>query len=1062
MSKSHITLLMGPVSSGKTTAALQELATPYTGQTFFLVPGGLQQQQIKQRLPHQHIRVQTFTSLARSILRAADADLPPLDDATRSLLLRGLLRDMAAAGELPQFARVAQKPGFIALIGELLDEARSAEVTPHMLEHVSGIPYTAELSAVYATYRARLVQLGQADSAGYLERARDLLLNDARADAALSGGVRLIVDGFDQFTRLQHALLEVLAQRSEHCLITLTCATDERPAHRRFWRTYEELVTTLAPVVKHMETDIQAEAPALAHIERHLFDLHPPDTEPAPVDAAGAVHLIEAADREREVRAALRRVRALQNAGTSLEDMAIVLRGGDAYVPLLREVAAEYSLPLAVHYGLPLAEAPAVVALLTALRLPLEDFPARSLGEVWRSLDDKRLMLTTYTPPLSYEYAASLLNRMTHSAGIVGGLERLRHALQQLAETAPASDADEEITPARPVTSEEAAKLLEMLDTFAALLTPPAQASLHEYATWTRNLGLAIERGQPAPPDDEETEETDTTDAADASNPHQSARRRWQRLLESLDAAASTLDEPDMSYDRWLADLENTVAGARYGQARIPKNKGVRVLSVLAARGLHFGHVLVLGMADGEFPRKLPPPPLYTRRERAVLAAAGVPLLPPDPADERTLFYETVGRARQSLTLAYTYLDEQGNEIPPSPYIAALCALVQPQSVVEEHIIAGSIPSLEQAVSQQEQLVALLDTDAITPTIPAPLPPLLEHVRRAHEIEQHRESTDAYGEHEGLIEAEDVQAVLAEKFGAQHAWSVTQFNAYITCPFRFAAAHVLGLQAPGEPDEGLARVGRGLLYHDILKLAGQRWRDAELYFSDENKEEILDILRAATDEVLAEVSERPDFVQGAFWEWEQADVRRRLERAMRRVLHPDKDGDNEWADFRVAAVEQSFGMGGRGSLLRLDTEAGQVRIRGRIDRIDQREDGSLAIIDYKSSSSPRPLSETRSARDVQLAVYLLAAQQLPQLQQPVERAAFLHLGSGKFSPLLTEAHHTETIDALRAHVAETVAGARRGDFAVRPRDDCPPACTFQTICRRNFAKRDAQQGRETG
>jgi hypothetical protein len=34
------------------------------------------------------------------------------------------------------------------------------------------------------------------------------------------------------------------------------------------------------------------------------------------------------------------------------------------------------------------------------------------------------------------------------------------------------------------------------------------------------------------------------------------------------------------------------------------------------------------------------------------------------------------------------------------------------------------------------------------------------------------------------------------------------------------------------------------------------------------------------------------------------------------------------------------------------------------------------------------------------------------------------------------------------------------DFAVRPRDDCPPACTFQTICRRNFAKRDEQQGRE--
>jgi RecB family exonuclease len=393
---------------------------------------------------------------------------------------------------------------------------------------------------------------------------------------------------------------------------------------------------------------------------------------------------------------------------------------------------------------------------------------------------------------------------------------------------------------------------------------------------------------------------------------------------------------------------------------------------------------------------------------------------------------------------------------------------VQPDTVTTTHIRAGSVPPPDEAASPQEWLVARMAAEAEAaeasganaPPLPEVPPPdvetarLLIHVRRACTIEQARMSTAPYGPHDGLIADADLLAELRKRFGPDHRWSVTQFNDYITCPFRFAARYVLGLQAPPEPEEeGLESVGRGRIYHEILEQAGIAWRRGNHAFTSDHKTAILEALGAAADEVLAGVSERPDFVQGAFWLWEQADVRRFLERSLRRILERAED----WSAFRVAAVEQYFGSRRPGSPppLTLQTSEGPVLVRGRIDRIDQRDDGALAVIDYKSGSTRRPLPDTTSGRDVQLPIYMLAAEQLFVTGgQQVERAAFLHLGSGQHSQPLTTAERQMAMNALHARVAETIQGVHSGDFAVRPRDKCATGCAFAGICRLHVPKRD--------
>ncbi len=1052
MTTSNTTLLIGPVAGGKTSAMLERLAAPRQGRAVLLVPGGLHYERARaQTQGLWQVRVDTFESLARLVLESAGQEVLALvNDMVRTLLLRSLLRHLTEAGKLPRLGKVAHKAGFVATVANLIEEARNAEIAPNALTTAVLTPYDGELGALYAAYCAALQDLGQTDLPGRLDLARAALQSSTPQQPLLADLSLLVVDGFDQFTPLQLGLLAALMPQADQCIITLTGETTERPAHRRFVRTRQQLEARLSPVVElldpaHTRAAAQIRHPLLPAIAARLFDLHPtPSSIASPAEKLPLL-LMKAADREREVRAVLRQVRHLiDREGAPPDEIALLLRSGAAYVPLLREVAAEYDLPLAISHGLPLLEAPPVVALLSLLRLRLEDYPCRLLGEVWRSFADGRLTSSHPLPfiaglSMSLERAASLIQRVAREAGIAGGLARLRATLRILSEQQPDPVPDDDETRAPAASPDEARQLLALLDAFESWLTPPTRASIADYVGWLEGLSLNL------PPEAVADEPRDLP---------QMAAQRWWQVLRSLAAAADLLQEPEVTFGGWVQEVFRAAGGAQYGQDNPLQSGKVAVLPVLAARGLQFDHVLLLGMTDGEFPLKLPQPPIYSRRERALLAQRGVPLLPPDPADERSLFYETIGRARRSLTLSYTYLDEQGNELYLSPFVQAICDLLPGKKMPTITIGAGSVPDESQAVSVQEHLLAAMAASAKT-CDPAP-PDLFAHVQHACQIERAREGTGPYGIHEGIITDGDLQVWLAEQFGASHLWSVTQFNDYITCPFRFAAAHIFKLQPPGEPEEGLARVGRGRIYHRVLRKAGEEWRQRKLKLVSDNEQTLLDVLLAAADDVLDRASEQPDVMQGAFWEWEQVDVRRSLEQALRRLIA----NPGEWADFQVAAVERGFGpmYSGGTPPLTLTTSAGQVRVVGRIDRIDQHPDMSLAVLDYKSSSSPRSLNETTSGRDVQLPIYLLAAEQLFAAHgQRVTRAAFVHLGSGKRSAPLTEKDREATLQAMHERVAEVVAGARQGDFAVRPRDDCPPACAFVHICRRNFAKRDAQQ-----
>jgi DNA helicase II / ATP-dependent DNA helicase PcrA len=134
----------------------------------------------------------------------------------------------------------------------------------------------------------------------------------------------------------------------------------------------------------------------------------------------------------------------------------------------------------------------------------------------------------------------------------------------------------------------------------------------------------------------------------------------------------------------------------------------------------------------------------------------------------------------------------------------------------------------------------------------------------------------------------------------------------------------------------------------------------------------------------------------------------------------DEDGEPVW-------FERSFSF-----------QLGPHVIRGRVDRVDRRPDGSYEVIDYKTGRS-KTAAELRS--DVQLSIYQMGARE----SWGVETSAhsYYYVMTAEKVPV---AHSDEELDRVRATIEEIGAGISRQDFQPTPTQEICSFCDFRIIC----------------
>jgi hypothetical protein len=171
---------------------------------------------------------------------------------------------------------------------------------------------------------------------------------------------------------------------------------------------------------------------------------------------------------------------------------------------------------------------------------------------------------------------------------------------------------------------------------------------------------------------------------------------------------------------------------------------------------------------------------------------------------------------------------------------------------------------------------------------------------------------------------------------------------------------------------------------------------------------------------------------------------------------------------RALVVEDALFCGActpRPDPIELPTDAGRIRVRGKIDRVDRvrfGDRGGLLVVDYKTGRLPA-VTDITEGRNVQLVVYAAAAEAIlkaecmggafhrvgPSGATSRQFFAAMKLSRGRYSPM-------EDFPEQRKAVLETirgfVEGMGRGRFDMAPTHDCPSYCPYRQICQYSPAR----------
>jgi RecB family exonuclease len=667
---------------------------------------------------------------------------------------------------------------------------------------------------------------------------------------------------------------------------------------------------------------------------------------PAVAWVPGRAHdVISTTDADEEVRAAVRVIIDAARAGVPFARMALVWGSDEPYARIVEAQLAAAGLP---RNGTPvrtIAESVAGRTVRKLLALPDRRFRRSDVMGVLSAAPvvgrDGRLV------------PADAWERASREAGVVDGedWERLlaTHAARLGARAEEAAHDEREALAAHlraeaaqaRALSRFVSRLQESLDAVASTTT---WASMAEGVSGLLLSLLGEER-----------------DAWPAEE--QRAADRVALAIEGL-AGLDAIGGPQPTLDVFRRSLEAGLEAALRRTGRFGEGVLVGPLSVVT--GLALDRVIVLGLAEGTLPSARLEDSLLPDADRAVTGGE-LPLLRDAEHEERHRFLAAIAAARRT-TLCFPRGDlRRPGERVPSRWLAGVAPLApavapvqltlwdQPVPVDEvAEIAVHAVPSFTGGVraavfaptEQEYRLQRLLTGAGIDGD---------DIITSGMAMARARASA-RFTRYDGNLARAGIEA-------PSHApvTSATRLETWAACPFRYFAEMVLGITVPEDPERVLQidPLDRGSLVHEVLErfisgvMAGEPRDEAHL--------------RVVAATVFAEYEARGVTGRAIFWQRDRdrllGDLLEFLERD---AVHP---GTPVRTELRFGTPEP----------VRVDLGDGRaVAFRGSVDRVDEDDDGSLTVIDYKTGNVNRYVGlaaddPTLGGRKFQLAVYAQAA-----------------------------------------------------------------------------------------
>ena len=262
-----------------------------------------------------------------------------------------------------------------------------------------------------------------------------------------------------------------------------------------------------------------------------------------------------------------------------------------------------------------------------------------------------------------------------------------------------------------------------------------------------------------------------------------------------------------------------------------------------------------------------------------------------------------------------------------------------------------------------------------------------------------------------------------------------------SCPFKAYAERRLGAQEPLSSTPGITPIERGNFTHEVMRKLWLKINDSKVLhtYSTEKLREIIKISLKDSQTLSPDLrSEHIIYNRMLFRE------SYRLEQIIFSLLQEEKQRQ----PFKILKLESEISL-----------DIAGVKIILRFDRIDQLENGAIAVLDYKSGTLI-PLNWFGERADaVQLYVYAQALEN--KGLGLVEGLANIHLTSRKkrfdgismhhklFPQQKTQINWVEFRSNSQAHITKLAHSFQNGEAQVNPINKICNYCALTGLCRRS-------------
>ncbi len=414
-----------------------------------------------------------------------------------------------------------------------------------------------------------------------------------------------------------------------------------------------------------------------------------------------------------------------------------------------------------------------------------------------------------------------------------------------------------------------------------------------------------------------------------------------------------------------------------------PPDRGgvVRVLAADAIAGRAFDLVLVPGLVERSFPRRILEDPILNDDARALVAprasdtidgSTRSPLATSeDRADDERMLLRRLSQAAPRLVVSHPRRDERNRARVPSIYLLELVRadrgrLVTTSELEREgksrEVAPGwGVPrQAERAIDLREAdlatIAALVGTDAGAARGRAHFLVASSPVLRRTLLARHNAHGAKWVSQDGLVTKDPaVLALLAKERPGARVFSATALESFAACPYRFYLRTIVRLKAREslEPIETLDPMTRGSLIHAIQYAVVTEAREKGIAIHDDEAalRAMLDVhVKAVADAARDRLAPAIDRVFSDEIAAIEKDLRSWLhhlvtERAFAPALAELGFGEPGGAQHDPASVDVPITI----SVPRGEGSEGEIslRLRGSIDLVERGE-GTLRATDYKT------------------------------------------------------------------------------------------------------------------